>query len=187
VKVFRDAAQAGAWSPNGVAAIGKFDGIHLGHRRLVGRAVRRARAVSARCLVLTFHPYPQEVLGRRFSPLLSLEEKLRRLAAHGADGVVLLPFDRRMLCRTPAEFARGILSETLKVLEVFVGADFCVGRGRAGSVATLQALGRRIGFGVTKVPLLCVKGRKVSSTAIRELVAGGRLAEAEALLGGPLA
>lgn len=186
MKVFVNPYEAGRWAPGAVIAIGKFDGVHRGHRRLLLMAARRARDLATRSLVLTFDPLPQEFFGKKFRPLIPLEERLRRIGELGLDGAVVLPFDKRLACQAPESFAERILGQALKAMEVLVGTDFCYGKDRSGDVATLAESGRRLGFSVSPVPLLRAGGRKIDSSHIRALLKNGRRAAAERRLGRPL-
>lgn len=186
MKVFTSPWEAGRWAAGPVAAIGKFDGVHLGHKALLSAARARARALKRAFLVITFAPLPQEFFaGDSFKPLLSLERRLEFLAAEGVQGALLLPFDRRLACQAPEAFARNTLSGALKAAAVFVGENFCFGKERAGTVHTLRRLGEELGFATYAVPLTVAGGKPVSSSRIRALLAEGRLKEVERLVGRP--
>ena len=184
MKIFKSAFEAGKWAPSSFLAIGKFDGLHLGHQKVIRLAVKRAQALKTRCLVATFDPLPQEYFGRdAFKPILSLAEKLKRIKAMGVDGVVLLPFTQRLACQAPEAFAQNVLSRQIKSMDIFVGADFCFGKDRAGRVMTLKALGPKLGFMVHAVPLVKWGGEKVNASQIRRLLSLGDKEQAEKLLG----
>lgn len=177
--------EAGRVFPAAVVAIGKFDGLHRGHRRVLGVAVRKARALKTSLLVVTFDPTAEQHM-RLFSyqPVLPVA---KRLETFGVDGVVLLPFDGKLACTAPVAFARDFLALQLKPLAVCVGEDFCFGKDRAGKVETLQQLGPKLGFLVYPVKILKADGEKISAARIRRLIELGRRTEAEALLGWKLA
>lgn len=183
MKIFQSAIQAGKWAPRSVVAIGKFDGIHRGHQRLIRAAVRQARARKSRALVLTFDPSPEIFLGKAAAPILPMAKKLERLREMGVDGAVLLPFDNNLACLAPEAFAKDILSAQLQAGVVMVGEDFCFGKDRAGSIATLEALGPELGFSARSVRLVRSDGEKIAASKIRELLSSGRRGEAESLLG----
>lgn len=146
--------------------------------------MRRSRALSARSLVVTFDPHPRELLEPgRFRPLLPLKRKIELLEALGVDATLVLAFGERLACQAPEAFARKVLAASLRVREVYVGIDFCFGKGRSGNVGILTRLGRELGFRVRPVPLLEVGGEKVSSSRIRRLLDLRLFAEAGALLG----
>lgn len=184
MKVFRNPYEAGKHFPSAVAAIGKFDGLHLGHQRVINLALRRAQALATKCLVLTFDPLPEEY----FQPasrktLVTLREKLDLFREMGVDAAVLLPFNRHLACQAPEAFVKDILSKGLKVVDVYVGKDFCFGKDRAGRVDDLKVLGRRYGFLVHPVPLLTRGREKISSSLIRRLIEEGHRKQAECCLG----
>ena len=134
--------------------------------------------------MLTFDPAP-ELFRRLYSyrPILPLARRLDIFRAFGAAAVVLLPFDKPLACLTPEAFAKNVLALQLKPLGVCVGSDFCFGRDRAGRVATLQDLGRDLGFSVYPVRLLKEDGEKITAPRIRRLLDDGDVAAAERLLG----
>jgi riboflavin kinase/FMN adenylyltransferase len=170
-------------------AVGAFDGLHLGHRSIVERAVLRARERAARCIVLSFDPHPDVVLRRgQFSfppPLTPLPEKRRRLHEMGVDELVLLPFTRELAALSPEEFVEAHLVRPLGLQALVVGHGFALGRARSGDVPRLAAIGAVHGFIVDEVPLLEIGGAPVSSTRIRAALAEGDVREAAALLGRP--
>ena len=184
--VFRDPYEAGRWAGGPVIAIGKFDAVHLGHKKMIEQAVSRARELSRRCLIVTFDPLPQQYFSPGSEPLLPLDDRLKLLGELGADAVLLLPFNGALACAAPEAFARNILRDTLATASVFVGANFCFGKDRAGTLDTLRTLGQECGFEVHGVPLLVLEGEVVSTSAIRALLRSDRRADAERLLGRPL-
>ncbi len=184
MKVFQSPYEAGRWAPSSVAAIGKFDGMHIGHQRVIRLALRKAKALATKCLVVTFDPLPQEYFSPgSCKPLLTTRKKIEFLERMGVDAVVFLPFNRKLVCQSPRAFVRDILVNGLKVMAVCVGSDFCFGKDRAGQVDDLAKMGGEHGFLVHPVPLLTLKGEKVSSSMIRRLIEEGRITEAEHQLG----
>lgn len=184
MRIFRNMFEAWRTYPNAVVALGKFDAIHRGHRRVLRMAVRKAKAFKTACLVVTFDPSAEQYLRLYPSrPVLTMAERIAHLGKLGVDGVVLLPFDKKLACLSPEAFAKDVLALQLKPMAVCVGEDFCFGKDRAGRVATLQQLGPELGFLVYPVRLLSVGGEKISATRIRALLERGRKTEAEALLG----
>lgn len=168
-----------------LVAVGVFDGLHRGHAYLVEQLVREAGDRSARPAIVTFDAHPDAVLLGHAPPLLmDPTERLDRLAAMGVDVVVIEHFDDD-LRRTPYDvFVRGINART--ALAGFVMTpDAAFGHERAGTPATLAALGREDGFAVIVVPPFALDGREVRSSDIRAAIASGDLATAERLLGRP--
>jgi riboflavin kinase/FMN adenylyltransferase len=175
-----------AHTPAGAVAVGVFDGVHLGHVQILERAVARARTDGGRAVVVSFDPHPDVVLAKTFqapAPLTPLPEKRERLLALGVERVEVLPFTRELAALTPEEFVARHLVAPFAPRTLVMGANFALGRGRAGTVARLAEIGREQGFAVEAVPLLERDGGPVSSTRIRELLGAGRVAEAASLLG----
>jgi riboflavin kinase/FMN adenylyltransferase len=172
-----------------VLTLGNFDGVHLGHRAIVQRAVHEARTVGGQVVVLTFHPHPVTVLApERASPLLqSLRDRLVHLRELGADVIVVQRFTQRFASLDPEAFVRDFLGAHLELLHVVVGHNVSFGHRRAGTVDTLRALGPRLGFAVDAVGPVMVGEEQVSSTALRRMVAAGDVRTARALLGRPVA
>jgi len=171
-----------------VVAIGVFDGLHLGHAALLERALAIGRAAGAPCAVVSFDPHPDVVLARSFQaipPLSPIPEKRARLRGMGIERVDILPFTRELAALEPEEFVDRHLIEPLHPLALVVGADFALGRRRAGNVTRLAAIGDTRGFTVHAIPLLEMDGAPVTSTRIRGLLSEGRVGEAGRLLGRP--
>jgi riboflavin kinase / FMN adenylyltransferase len=168
--------------------IGKFDGLHTGHRSVL-RAVREAAdAAGLTSTVLTFDRNPLSVLAPERCPeaLVSNEQKRELLADAGIDATVMLHFDRGFSTQTPEQFVQNILVDSLHARVVFVGADFKFGARGAGNVALLQQLGPSLGFQVSVVDAMSLDGRhRVSATIIRQLLTTGDVAAAARLLGRP--
>jgi len=170
-----------------VLTVGNFDGLHLGHRRIMATVTGRARAFGGEAAVYTFEPHPRKVLQPDRAPrlLTTLEQKLELFDAAGVDVAIVESFDREF-AKLPAErFVREVLFERIAPLEVYVGYDFRYGRDREGSMRTLTELGPHLGFAVTIVPELKLGSRDVNSTRIRELLEQGNVSEAALLLGRP--
>ncbi|HTL14849.1 MAG TPA: bifunctional riboflavin kinase/FAD synthetase [Thermomonas sp.] len=187
--LFRDAT-GGVLTPEGsVACIGAFDGLHLGHRALVGRAVARARALGVPAVALGFEPLPREFFAPAAPPprLMLPRAKLEGLHALGCDAVGLLRFNAALASMEAEAFARVVLAGRLRAREVWVGPGFRFGKGRAGDLALLQALGPALGFTAHAVEPVLLDGERVSSTGIRAALAAGDFARATRLLGRPYA
>jgi len=168
-------------------AIGTFDGVHLGHQAIIGRAVAAAAEMGGVATVLTFEPHPSLVLAPESTPLIltPLEPKLHLLQALGVQEVIAVPFDRRFSQLTPEGFCRLLLSERLGARQVTVGENFRFGRGGAGAPENLLEFGKELGFSVAAVRLMEMEGGPISSTRIRGLIELGRVEHAARLLGRP--
>jgi riboflavin kinase/FMN adenylyltransferase len=165
-------------------AIGNFDGVHLGHKRLLDEARRLAREEGAKAVLLTFEPHPAKVLSPSFAPFLltTLERKLALLEEQGLDAVVLQPFDRAYAATSAETFVERDLIGALGARHVVVGYDFTFGKGRAGNPEALAKLSEGKAL-VHTVQAVSVGGLVVSSTKIRELLLEGRVSQAAQLLG----
>jgi riboflavin kinase / FMN adenylyltransferase len=170
-----------------VLTLGNFDGMHLGHQAIVRRALDEARGVAGQVVVLTFHPHPIAVVAPDKAPplLQSLHDRLARLRELGVDVTVVKRFTPRFAALEPEAFVREFLGAHLELLQVVVGYNVTFGRGRSGTVETLQALGARHGFAVDAIGPVAVGEGQVSSTALRRLIAAGDVRRARALLGRP--
>jgi riboflavin kinase / FMN adenylyltransferase len=168
-------------------ALGSFDGVHRGHRRVIGEAVETAKARGLRSAVITFHPPPVAVL-RPDVQLVQLSSLSRRAALVGdlgADELVIVRFDRAFSALEADEFATHVLGDALGARHVAVGANFHYGRGARGNPDLLAEEGARLGFDVHVEPLLELGGAVVSSSRVRELMGAGRVEDATELLGRP--
>ncbi|MCM3884844.1 bifunctional riboflavin kinase/FAD synthetase [Frankia sp. R82] len=174
------------WS-GGVVTIGFFDGVHLGHRRIVGEAVARAHDRGQRALALTFDPHPGEVLrpGSHPALLTTLRHKTELLAEIGVDALCVQPFTAEFSQVSATDFVHEILLRRLRASAVVVGENFSYGHRAAGRLATLTAEGATAGFEVYGVPLVRAGEQVVSSTEIRRRVAAGDVESAASALGRP--
>jgi riboflavin kinase/FMN adenylyltransferase len=171
---------------SGAVAVGVFDGVHLGHLRILERMLERARALGGPGVVVSFDPHPDVVLSRSFqalAPLTPLPEKRARLESLGVARLEVLPFTRELAALSPEAFVERHLVKPLAPQALVVGENFALGRGRAGDVPRLREIGLDAGFEVEAVPLLQLEGAAVTSTRIRELLARGEVAGAARLLG----
>ncbi|KQP69012.1 MULTISPECIES: bifunctional riboflavin kinase/FAD synthetase [Microbacterium] len=187
--VFRDPSEVPAGFGPSVVAIGKFDGVHSGHRAVIDRARVDAAASGARVVAVTFDRNPLALLRPEICPdsLVGVEQKLRLLADAGVDATLMLTFDRALADLSAREFVEHVLVGALGVRIVMVGADFRFGRGGAGNPELLRELGPEFGFEVDVVDDVRAidAGRRVSSTWVRELLDTGDVAGATRLLGRP--
>ena len=169
-------------------AIGSFDGVHLGHRAMFASVCDRARRRGLTPSVLTFEPLPREFFSPANAParLSSLGEKIAAIGEAGIECVFAQRFDARFAALTPDEFALR-LRDTYRARWVMTGQDFRYGAQRKGDTASLAAAARALGFELEVLPPVTVLGERISSTAVREALAGGDLAHAARLLGRPYA
>src|SRR5262245_12308659 len=170
-----------------VVAIGNFDGVHRGHRAVIGAALARARALGRPAAALTFEPHPRRFFQPQ-EPLFRLSDeraKLRLFAATGLDGAIVLRFDAALAEPSPHDFINDILLHRLGIAGAAVGFDFRFGRNRTGTPNLLASEGARRGFAVDIVPAVEIDGQRISSGVIREALAAGHIAQANELLGYP--
>jgi riboflavin kinase/FMN adenylyltransferase len=184
MKVLRGpAAEWHTDAPTGTA-VGVFDGVHLGHRHVLGALLERTTAIEATPAVLTFDPHPLVVLAPHLAPprLTTIEQRAEQLAALGVELLAVLPFTPQVRDMTPAAFVTDILVDRLSSQIVAAGADFRFGANRAGDVDLLHRMGNASGFEVIASELVG-PGEPVSSTQIRSALAIGEISVARALLG----
>lgn len=167
-----------------IVTIGNFDGVHLGHLKLIHQVVDRARSLDLRSFAITFDPHPEHVLvpERKLTFLSTAQERKEILEQSGIEAVWICPFTRELARLEPEEFMR-LVMERQPIAELWVGADFALGRGRKGTIAVLAELGAASGWGLHMVAPLILEGQVVSSTAIRTLLAAGAIRGAADLLG----
>lgn len=170
-----------------VLAIGNFDGLHLGHRALLERLNEEARRLGLPSAVMSFEPHPRELFAPEQAParLTSLREKLALLEACGVEEVFLLHFCRKLADLSAEEFIDRVLVQGLGVRHLLIGDDFRFGRGRTGDFGMLQVAGQRHGFSVEAMHTIEIEGERVSSSAVRDVLAAGDLEHAARLLGRP--
>jgi riboflavin kinase/FMN adenylyltransferase len=170
-----------------VVALGTFDGVHLAHAKILTTAVARARDLGVASVVCTFDPNPAVVLrpDRAPAPISTLDENLARIAEHGPDAALIIPFTLAFSQMEAEAFVDEILGRRLGAREVVVGFNHTFGRGARGTATLLKELGSERGLAVHVLPPLQVQGQMVSSSAIREALRDGDVELARALLGRP--
>lgn len=187
--VFRDPAEIPADFGRTVAAIGKFDGVHSGHRAVFRQAQQEAARIGAKTVAVTFDRNPLRVLRPELclEDLVSVERKIELLSGCGLDAVLVLTFDETLAARDAEEFAQSILVDSLRVAAVLVGRDFRFGRGGRGTPALLAEFGATHDFTVDVIEDVFLEGtdRRISSSWVRDLLANGDVALAEVVLGRP--
>ena len=188
-RLFRD-VEGEAVSPRGsVVCIGAFDGLHLGHRALIGRALARAREKGLDATLLSFEPLPREYFGRNDPParLLWPRRKIELLRDAGLDIIGLLRFNAHLAALSPEDFVQRVLCDRLCAKEVWIGQDFRFGHRRAGDASLLERLGDELGFAVSVLSPVEIDEQRISSSRIRERLGAGDLDTAAELLGRPYA
>ncbi|MGV7122547.1 bifunctional riboflavin kinase/FAD synthetase [Sphingopyxis sp. 550A] len=172
---------------DGVIALGNFDGFHLGHQAVVGRAVHHATDDARPCIVATFDPHPVRFFKPDVPPfrLTTLAQRQELFAAAGADAMLVLPFDATLAATTAEDFITELLLGRYGAAGVVTGADFVFGKGRGGNVVTLADHARRLGFFTEMVAPVDDAEEVVSSSRIRDALRTGDCATATRLLTRP--
>jgi riboflavin kinase/FMN adenylyltransferase len=168
----------------GILALGNFDGFHLGHQAVVGRAVARAFHERRPAIVATFEPHPVRFFRPGVPPfrLTTLDQRERLFAHAGADAMLVFEFGQILASTSAVDFVREVLGERIGAAGVVTGDDFSFGQGRAGNVELLRAVGRKLGIGAEAVAPVLVNGVRVSSGGIREALVAGDTGTATHLL-----
>lgn len=187
LRIYRSLAELPSPPPNCVTTIGNFDGVHIGHQHLFQRVIALAAKHGWVSSVLTFDPHPTKVVAPSRAPrlLTTVEHRARLIEEEGIEQLVVLPFDKDFAGLGPDEFARVVLSEGVSAKAVLVGENFHFGKGQAGNVDTLRALGERYGFFTEIAGSVFHRGGMVSSSAARRLLEGGEVSKAARMLGRP--
>lgn len=173
--------------PHPIATIGNFDGVHLGHQKLMRDLVKRAEVLGATPAVVTFHPHPLQVLAPNNAPrqIQTLHQKLSLFESCGIKLVLVIPFTQDFALTSARDFACRILWERMQLREIHVGPNFAFGHRREGSFNLLKEIGEEKGFVVAKIHQIQFRGSRVSSTAVRQALFAGQVALARRLLGRP--
>ncbi len=191
MQVFRGFQHPGI-APACALTIGNFDGVHRGHQAMLALLRNEAQHRGLPSCVMTFEPHPRDHFARvlnkpELAParIATLRDKLSELERCGIEQVVVLRFDARLAALTPQEFVDRVLVAGLRTRYLLVGDDFRFGARRAGDYAMLDAAGQRAGFDVARMLSYEVRGLRVSSSAVREALAAGDMAQVAVLLGRP--
>ena len=186
MKVYRSLEEAAGHFGPSALTIGNFDGVHTGHRRILRRLKELAGRHGWKPSVLTFDPHPTRMVAPERAPRLitTPERRAELMGGEGVEQVLILPFTRELAQLPAGEFVK-LLVDRLGARAVLVGDNFRFGHKQSGNVHLLQQLGQKLGFATEIIPAVTCRGRVVSSSAIRELIAAGRVANAARLLERP--
>lgn len=182
-------ARFGAERKRTAVTIGNFDGVHLGHQKILRSVLERARRADMMSALLTFYPHPARVLRPTAAPslLTTLDQRLAAIGAIGIDAAFVVAFDAELAKVEPEDFVKRFLVDAMRAQTVLIGEKFRFGHEQAGDTKLLGELGRRWGFEVETVPPVVENGIIVSSTAIRNAIRDGKVEEARRMLGRPFA
>jgi riboflavin kinase/FMN adenylyltransferase len=185
MRVVRDPLRAPDLPRGGAVTIGNFDGVHLGHRRILETVAARAREASRPSVAITFEPHPLAVLRPDHAPrrIQTLRQKEEAIEALGIENLLVIPFTRDFSLTEPEEFVRDFLAQRLAAFELYLGQHFAFGRGKRGDLALLKRMGPECGFTAEGVEEVFAGGEPISSTRIRNALERGDVADANAMLG----
>ena len=183
--VVKSIAEIGDIPRGSCLTIGNFDGVHLGHQRLLTRVVTKAKALGLQSIAVTFDPHPMRVLaGPHTPPFITMTgQKLELIEALGLECTLVLEFTRQLGALEPEQFVKTYLVDGLNMKEMVIGYDYAFGKDRKGNFELLLELGEKYGFRVERMGPVIIDGAIVSSTRARDLVQAGKVWEARSLLG----
>jgi riboflavin kinase / FMN adenylyltransferase len=170
-----------------VLTLGVFDGLHLGHQLIMQTVAKRARAIGAVPMVITFEPHPRALLHPESAPplLQTFDQKVEALGVLGIEQTIVIHFDKNFARIRAEDFLRAVVVERLHAQEVYLGCGFAFGHGREGNIELLRNVSQSLGFVADEVPEVRLRGRRVSSSRIRELLQQGQVNLARRMLGRP--
>src|SRR6266853_1452389 len=170
-----------------VLTLGVFDGLHLGHQLIMKTIVERARATGAVPTVITFDPHPRALLHPESAPplLQTFDQKIEALGVLGIEQTIVIHFDQNFAQIRAEDFLRAVIADRLHAKQVYLGCGFAFGHGREGNIELLRTVSQSLGFFADEVPEVRLRGRRVSSSRIRELLQHGRVNLARRMLGRP--
>jgi riboflavin kinase/FMN adenylyltransferase len=185
MEIIRGLANLNTSYPNTVLTIGNYDGIHLGHQKILAMVLNRAQEIAGTSMVMSFDPHPVKVLApeRNIKLLITPEEKARLIEAMGIDILLCVKFDKEFSRMLPDDFIQDVLVEKIHVKEIIVGTEYAFGKNKKGTIDLLRRRGEKFGFGVKAVRNVLVHGHAVSSSTIRGLLQKGAVAEVTNYLG----
>lgn len=186
MKIFHGTDNANIVRPT-VLTLGVFDGLHLGHQRIMETVVERAAAVDAVPTAITFDPHPRSVLHPESAPplLQTLDQRLANFEVLGIKQAIVIPFTNEFASNPAERFLTEIIHDRLHAKEVYLGAGFAFGKGRGGNIDLLKKMSKELGFFADEVDEVRLRGQRISSSRIRELLAAGRVNLVRRMLGRP--
>ena len=186
MKIFHGTENANIQKPT-VLTLGVFDGLHLGHQRIMQTVVERAKAVNAVPTAITFDPHPRAVLHPESVPplLQTLDQRLANFDVLGIEQAIVIPFTKEFAAQPAEDFLDVIVHDRLHAKEAYLGNGFAFGRGRGGDIELLRRMSGELGFFADEVPEVQLRGQRISSSKIRKLLAEGRVNLVRRMLGRP--
>ncbi len=186
MKIFHGTENANIMRPT-VLTLGVFDGLHIGHQKIIETVVTHARATGAVATVVTFDPHPRAVLHSQSAPplLQTLDQRLANFEVLGIEQAIVIHFDRAFAAQTAEDFIRDIIHDRLHAKEVYLGKGFAFGRGREGHIDLLRKMSGELGFVADEVDEVRLRGHRISSSRIREQLDLGHVDLVRRMLGRP--
>lgn len=186
MKIFHGTENANILRPT-VLTLGVFDGLHLGHQRIMQTVVERARATKSVPTAITFDPHPRSVLYPENAPplLQTLDQRLAAFEVLGIEQAIVIRFNKNFAAQDAEKFLRETVYERLQSKEVYLGKGFAFGKNRGGNIESLKKLSAELGFVADEVPEVCLRNQRISSSKIRDLLADGQVNLARRMLGRP--
>ncbi len=186
MKIFHGTENANILRPT-VLTLGVFDGLHLGHQKIMETVVSRAKAVDAIPTAITFDPHPRAVLYPENSPplLQTLDQRLANFEVIGIEQAIIIRFDKKFANHDAKNFLREIIHERLQAKEVYLGHGFAFGKNRGGNIELLRKMSEELGFCADEVAEVKIRGQRISSSKIRELLKDGKVNLVRRMLGRP--
>ena len=186
MKIFHGTENAGILRPT-VLTLGVFDGLHLGHQKIMEIVIRRAKAVGAVPTAITFDPHPRAVLYPENSPplLQTLDQRLANFEVLGIEQAIIIRFNEKFAGQDAEKFLREIVHERLQAKEVYLGNGFAFGKNRGGNIELLRKMSDELGFYADEVAEVKLRNQRISSSKIRELLKDGKINLARRMLGRP--
>jgi len=186
MKIFHGLENANILRPT-VLTLGVFDGLHLGHQRIMQTVAERAKAVNAVATAITFDPHPRAVLHPESAPplLQTLDQRLANFEVLGIEQTIVITFDREFAAQPAEDFLTNVIHDRLHAKEVYLGKGFAFGKNRGGNIDLLRQMSKKLGFFADEVDEVTLRGKRISSSKIRGLLAEGRINLTRRMLGRP--
>ena len=186
MKIFHGPENANSLRPT-VLTLGGFDGLHLGHQKIMETVVERAKAVGAHATAITFDPHPRAVLHPESAPplLQTLDQRLANFEVLGIEQAIVIRFNKEFAANPADEFLKDIVHDRLHAKEVYLGKGFAFGKDRGGNIDLLRKMSNELGFFADEVPEVTLRGHRISSSKIRKLLDAGRVNLVRRMLGRP--
>ncbi|MFO7448448.1 MAG: bifunctional riboflavin kinase/FAD synthetase [Ignavibacteriaceae bacterium] len=184
MQIFDDLSKV-KWDKNTVVTIGTFDGVHLGHKKIIDKVIEKASAFKGRSFLITFHPHPRKIItgGDGIKLLSTTAEKAKIMAEYGIDNLLIINFTKEFSQLTSDEFLKRYIIDGIGVSEIIIGYDHHFGKGRGGNETTLREIGKESGFDVTSVGEVKIEDITISSSKIRKNLDAGNIGKVTSALG----